>query len=237
MNSLPEISALEPGRVHIWYISLAPEPAGIHSLQEILSDAEQERAARFIHKKDLERWVTAHISLRLILSQYLQQAPETISFTEGPFGKPELQSPASTLQFNLSYCGNGAVLAVADNTPVGIDVQNMPVSFEKNLQPWIASQVEGEWLVSLPDDSLRLKLLQLWVRKEALLKAAGTGLSVEPSSITLPDQPPPLLLTFMDSSGQSFLWSIYDLDEEDDPMVCLAARGEQHSIQQHRWSI
>jgi 4'-phosphopantetheinyl transferase len=236
INSSPDAPELTSGHVHIWYIPLTVDPERLHDIQAILSDEERDRAGRFIHRTDCLHWTAARGSLRLILSKYTGQAPDALTFTRNEFGKPALEPAASSLQFNLSYSQEQAVLAISDRNPVGVDLQFMPASFDGSLVDWTASPHEIEWLTSIPPDSLRQHLLRLWVRKEALLKAAGSGLSIEPTTFSLPPGPAPLSMEFDDFHGKSRLWTLYDLSEYD-PLISLAACGEGHIIVEKNWLV
>jgi 4'-phosphopantetheinyl transferase len=236
MRNSPESNCLDPGQVHLWHIPLSAEPESIPALQTILSETETERANRFIHNTDRLRWTTAHAAARLILSRYTGMTPEALTFTNNVYGKPELESAASSLQYNFSYSQEQAVLAISNRNPVGVDLQFMPVSFDGSLIDWIASPQEIDWLTGLPPDSLRQNLLRLWVRKEALLKAAGTGLSIEPSTFSLPTDPAPFTMDFSDSCGKSCIWTLYDISDESDPLISLAACGEGHTIMENYWT-
>ncbi len=47
--------------------------------------------------------------------------PEDVAFVAGPQGKPEC--PATRLRFNLGHSGERAVVALAEDVEVGVDVE------------------------------------------------------------------------------------------------------------------
>lgn len=113
----------------------------------------------------------AHLAEGRLLAAYLGVTPAMLEFERGPGGKPRLRN--EPLQFNLSHSDRVALLAVSSVLPVGIDVQGPHPNASK---PWFARRVctarEYEHFAGRPgpDD-----LLRLWARKEAVIKARGSG--------------------------------------------------------------
>jgi 4'-phosphopantetheinyl transferase len=86
----------------------------------------------------------------------------------------------------FSIATSGALVAVAfGETPVGIDIERSSTLTEPTSEfaKAILSQVEREELARLPEDCHETTILKFWVRKEAVLKAAGLGLAVAPSRV------------------------------------------------------
>src|SRR5215204_4262422 len=120
----PPHPPLGADEVHVWRISLDVEADSFRSL---LSPDERRRAARFHRDEHRRRYVTAHGALRLILGAYLDAAPETLAFELGEHGKPSLREPLDAedarVEFNLSHSAELALVAVARDHPVGVDVE------------------------------------------------------------------------------------------------------------------
>jgi 4'-phosphopantetheinyl transferase len=89
----------------------------------------------------------------------------------GPTGKPEVPG----VQVNLSHSGRLAVLGLARDRPVGVDVQRLPphldaVAMSARFYP----EVEARYVAAGRGREARLRrFVALWTRKEACLKAAG----------------------------------------------------------------
>ena len=70
------------------------------------------------------------------------------------------------------------------------------------------SPSEQDALSQLPAESQGIERLRAWVRKEAVLKATGFGLAVEPSELTVHDDQvvsyPPILSPCLDGGVQLF---------------------------------
>jgi 4'-phosphopantetheinyl transferase len=152
-------------------VELAQPAAVVARLGEHL-DVDERASAR--RRVDGARWTVARAALRSVLGEALDQAPAALTFATGPHGKPEL--PGSPLRFNLSHSGDRALIALAHEVEVGVDVERTnrrSTAVERSL-------TEGE-RAGLPDDADRhVELLRIWCRKEALAKAIGGGLGWAP---------------------------------------------------------
>ena len=151
---------------------------------DILDRLEQDRARRFHYELHRRRFVVAHACVRRVLGERLNQAPATVQITRTPLGKPILAldaDPTSTgalpsLHFNLSHCDDIGWLTLASR-PVGVDVER--IRDLEELLPLIQSHCtasEIDSLIGLPATERASAFLQIWTRKEAVLKAWGTGI-------------------------------------------------------------
>jgi 4'-phosphopantetheinyl transferase len=180
-------AALTGESTHVWRTSLNLPLCELEKCLLLLAADERERAARFYKDVDRNRFIAARGTLRMLLSRYLNLAPERIALRCNPHGKPLLaeNSAQPTLHFNLTRRQDLALYAFAWN-PVGIDVELEEANTEfEQLLPHVASADEMTKLETLPDCERRQAFLHLWTRKEALLKNAGTGFSFPPSQITV----------------------------------------------------
>ncbi|WP_157956512.1 4'-phosphopantetheinyl transferase superfamily protein [Dyella sp. C11] len=153
-----------------------------HEAASMLSSSETSRAARFRHALDHDTYVIAHAFWRVSLGLALHADPAQIAFSRSPEGQPQL--PGTGMSTSLSHSGTMVAIAMARGAAVGVDIEGFPA--RTNLQD-IAGVLctAGETTaISLLDGEARTRaLLELWTRKEALLKAFGVGLRVAPASI------------------------------------------------------
>jgi 4'-phosphopantetheinyl transferase len=154
---------------------------------------ETARAAAFVFAADRHRYQVAHVMLRRVLAGHLGVEPGSLVFTReacpacgGPAGKPVLASPpvpaaarepgprAAAPSFSLAHSGDAVVIAVAGQ-PVGADVEREPAgcvcSLVTAMHPSDAAAVEP-----LPEPERHAAIIRWWVRAEAVLKCAGTGI-------------------------------------------------------------
>src|SRR3954447_15740394 len=99
-------------QVHVHVFDLTPAPGGIGGL---LPSSDLRRAER-----QGARWANARAALRQTLAEYLGEDPAALRIRDED--KPRLE-PASPLRFNLSHSADLALIAVATEREVGIDVE------------------------------------------------------------------------------------------------------------------
>jgi 4'-phosphopantetheinyl transferase len=158
--------------VEVWQAALAQPPELVGKLESMLSDDERERASRLAAAP---RWVVARAALRIVLAGHLGLHPRDVEFAAGPHGKPELGG--SALRFNLSHSGDLALIALAENVEVGIDVERT----SRRSKAVERTLTAGE-RATLDETDRHTGLLRIWCRKEALAKALGGGLGWAPET-------------------------------------------------------
>jgi 4'-phosphopantetheinyl transferase len=172
--------------VDVWLVALDHAPA------ESLSAPERARAARFVRDDDRRRWIAARAALRTLLAAYADVDPRALSFVEGLHGKPALADEdgrANELRFNLSHSGDLALIAVALDREVGVDVE-LPRRAVDHVA--IARRVltadEADRIEAIEDAEQRERaFLRAWVRWEAILKCRGIGIGGADKPMTGPD--------------------------------------------------
>jgi phosphopantetheinyl transferase len=161
---------------------------------------ETARAAAFVFPADRHRYQVAHVMLRRVLAGHLGSEPGRLVFARdpcptcgGPSGKPVLADPpvaaadpgpagpagagrpAPAPFFSLAHSGTAVVIAVAGQ-PVGVDVEREATgcvcSLVTAMHPDDAAIVE-----QLPEPDRHGAVIRWWVRAEAMLKCAGTGIA------------------------------------------------------------
>jgi 4'-phosphopantetheinyl transferase len=146
----------------------------------MLDDTERSRAGRFRFARDADTYVVAHALWRSALCMALGTGRAPLVFTGT--GQPIL--PGTGFATSLSHTGRFIAIAIAIATTVGLDIEQDPPRM--NLQALAASICtarEHAAVMALPIEAREAALLALWTRKEALLKAHGTGLGTDPASI------------------------------------------------------
>lgn len=177
------ISALPPLHepdIKLWLVDLALPMA--HEDWAVLSPPEQDRAARFRFDRDARRYRTSHAALRQILGGVLDMAPAALAFVEGSHGKPRLlDDSAPPLHFNMSHSGEWALIGVSMERPIGVDLEVItPMDDAELLAQKNFSAAEQAAFLRTPADQRLEAFFRCWTRKEACLKALGSGLSIEP---------------------------------------------------------
>ncbi len=202
--------AVPEHEVHIWWLSLRPAAYGVEGAHGLLSAEEQERASLYHFARDRDRFVLARAFLRALLGDYAGEEPARVPLQVSPSGKPFLAEPAD-LHFNLSHCEDRGVVAVA-RKPVGVDlerVREIPEALTMAAHVFAASEIRA--LRAFPPHERSEAFLRCWTRKEAFVKAKGTGLLTPLVSfeVTLDSAPPALVL--LDGPGAE-TWSLHNLE-------------------------
>lgn len=140
-----------------------------------LDDAECARARRIRVQRKQVQQASARSALRVLLAAYTGGSPEGLRFEYGAHDKPFLpEGPC----FNLTHSGVWALAGVMSRGELGVDVEQA----ERDREFLLISERffharERAYLMSLPESEQAEAFYRAWTRKEAYLKAWGTGLS------------------------------------------------------------
>lgn len=184
--------------VYLWTIDRRTVSATqLQAMRQTLNEAERVKVARFRFEGLRKTAVISRGSVRIILSQLLGIPPETIQFITNAHGKPALMPPAP-LHFNVAHSGDFVLVAVA-KTAVGVDIEKIKPAIEYGM---IAQRYFSEWETAvfhtIPAADQPQAFYNCWTRKEAYLKAIGTGLTTKLDSFDVEfraDREPKLLKT------------------------------------------
>jgi len=223
----PSPQSIASAEVHLWAWTFGGADAPNDRDLEILDPHERQRTARYRFPVDQIRYAVCHANMRRILGSYLGRLPESLVFGEDAGGKPFLADDASGLRFNLSHSKTLAVLAVALDMEVGVDVEDIrPI--ESDVAKRFFSPREVASLATLEKPQSWSEWLdgfyRCWTRKEAILKAEGAGLRTPLDSFDvslLPDEPVALL----DARAEAKLtcnWHLFHFSPADGVMGALA---------------
>ncbi len=200
----------------------------------ILTPEEAQTVRRIVVDEKRDRKASARAHLRRILARYVSVRPEDLRFAYGEHGKPmlaELDEP----RFNLSDSGAKGLTAVCSGTRIGVDIEfaREGRSFTDIADRFFA-KAESTALRALPSGDRRAAFYRAWTRKEAYLKAWGTGLSFASSRFTLDfigEGPGRLLATEMPEDDVS-RWHFRNVELGPDYTGAICFEGADRPI---RW--
>jgi len=186
----------------------------------LLSVAERERAARYRFEWDRRRFIAGRVALRRRLGGVLDCPPDRVELMVGPFGKPQL--PNGLPQFNVSHSGQWALIAVTEVGTIGVDIEAVDQRVDiAGVGRRTFSTMERSSLAEVGD---RVEgFFDLWTLKEAVVKADGRGLSLEPATFTVSTGEEPRLLDPPDGSDPS-CWQLRRLEVPEGLRAALALR-------------
>lgn len=182
------VPPLHTNAIHVWHADLDDAGHDLRRCLALLSADEIARAERLSDVVLRRRFIVRRGLLRGVLSRYLGCAPDRIRYVVSEQGKPALDPgfSAESLCFNLSDCGGRALIAVTRIGAVGVDLEAVTPIAEMNLivPRWFSAAEQAELAQLHGKDRVRGFYLA-WTRKEALIKAEGTGLSRDLASFSV----------------------------------------------------
>lgn len=172
----------DPGEVAVASFGLDLPAAEVRALHELLDDSERSRAAalRFEHLR--RRFVVAHGRLRQLLGGVLGLPADRVVLSTGPHGKPAVDGVA----FSLSHSGGHGLVAVTRDGQLGVDLEGTGIEPEASLLGQVLTAAERRAFAELPAAQRAAAFCRVWVRKEAVLKATGVGLSEPMTTFAVP---------------------------------------------------
>ncbi|MFE1544343.1 4'-phosphopantetheinyl transferase family protein [Streptomyces microflavus] len=206
--------------------SHAPLPPG-------LSSAELRRAASFARPADRAAYATAHTALRQLLGGYLDRPPAALTFVRepcpgcaGPHGRPAVVQAGGgpPLHFSLAHSRGLIAVAVAPRV-IGVDVERLPSPETVEACARALHPGEQAELAAAPPGERRAHFGRLWTRKEAYLKALGTGLSRHPRTDYLGS----------DLRRRPARWAVLDLPAGPEHAAAIAVPGDRPDHITVRW--
>jgi len=195
----------------VWRIALDQDDETLQRFRNTLEVGELNRAGRFHFEQHRRHFIVARGFLRSVVAQYLGSQPEALRFEYGAYGKPAL-APGHTLRFNLSHSNAVALLAVALDAAIGVDVEHIRADFAtEDIARRYFSRAEVEVFNSLQPEERVAAFFRCWTRKEAYIKAIGKGFSqaLDAFDVTLaPGTAPALLRAEEDDASRWFLTDV-----------------------------
>ena len=160
-----------------------------------LDAVETERVSKLRRPDDRDRYLTAHHLARRVAGEYLTREPVDVVFDRTclrcgeQHGAPSVVVPpgfsgGAPPSVSLTHSGEIVGVALRLGGPVGLDVEeHWPDDREALLADMVRSP--GDAPDDVSGDVPELGLRELWVAKEAVLKAAGTGLAASMTEVAL----------------------------------------------------
>ena len=169
------------------------------SLRAVSRDDESQRARRFYFERDRTRFVCARGLLRGFLAAELGLPAERVRFQYGPSGKPSLaiEHASSGIEFNVSHSAGVGLFVLTRGMAVGADVERIrSLRHGAAVAKRFFAQDECAALEGLSGDDWDRAFFRCWTRKEAFIKAVGSGLSypLRAFSVSVAEHEPARLL-------------------------------------------
>jgi 4'-phosphopantetheinyl transferase len=229
-DELPQ-PALPPANViDVWRIDL--DAASELPLDVFLTDEERLRADRFVQRRHASRFRAARAILKLGLARYLGIRPNEVVLESGLNGKPRLALDGRLLHFNVTHTGGLALMAFTGVGEVGIDVETIRDGVEglEIASAYFTANEAATIAAAASMEQARL-FLQLWVRKEAVLKAAGRGIPSGLDSFEVGEPGKVVCLKEVPGKFDQSAWVVRDLEGIEGFVAAIAAPVGTSQIQ------
>jgi 4'-phosphopantetheinyl transferase len=193
------VNALALDAVEVWHLPIGDDSSHPWAAYEyMLCSEEAAKASHFVRRDDRRHYTAAHALLRVMLSSFVEVAPEAWRFVKGPQGRPEIAPDLSPLplRFSLSHTDQLVAATVTLNRPVGLDVEFIERSID-DVDGVIAFFAEEEirFLHGCGGPGRRRAFFEVWTMKEAFVKATGLGLSLPLDQFSVTLEPSRLLFS------------------------------------------
>jgi 4'-phosphopantetheinyl transferase len=226
------------GVCRVWWCSTAAyRLAAAHHL----SPTEATRAAEFRREEDRRRFILGVAVTRAVIGRTLGIPAADVPLDRrcprcgAPHGRPRLPD-ATGIELSVTHSGKLVGLAVRSRVPgehgsgrVGVDVEAVSsavVHGDLADEGAVLSPSERDAMRELDLETRRIGFLTYWVRKEAVLKATGSGLLAPMSAITVTAPwEKARIVRWDDPAGRAAGMRLIDLTAAPDHLAALAVDG------------
>jgi 4'-phosphopantetheinyl transferase len=220
----PDSDLPAAGAVRCWRVMVdAADPATPEErVARLLTPTERDRALR-LQPPHRRHAIFGRAALRLLLGAALRRPAATLELVTEAAGKPVLADGAAA--FNVSHSGGAVVIAIA-RRPIGIDVEaTRRVGDRQGLAARFFHPEEARELAGLADPAGAAAFLRCWTRKEAVVKALGTGIGepLDAFRVTVLPQETPRILDWIGDAAAPQRWTLHDIDPAPGHFGTLAA--------------
>jgi 4'-phosphopantetheinyl transferase len=183
------------GMVHVCWSPLSRNASDV----DWLDATEHVRFDRLQRHEDRHRFVMSRMLLKTLVGRLAEVPPSLVHLSYHctrcgkPHGRPVVIEPTAAVrwQVSLSHAGHQVMVAVTDSGPVGVDVESVAATAFDGFDDVALTSTERTEVERCPPESRSWARAVYWARKEAVLKATGHGLTVDPAAleVTAPHRP------------------------------------------------
>lgn len=179
----------EFGGAAVFHVDLRPDGRREAEASKSLDRDELARWHRYRHPRPQRQFVLCRAVLRHLLCERLGCANNDLRFVDLEHGKPGalVRNKPVRESFNVSHGGNHGLVAVAPRGRLGVDVEERHLRHDPDghVRKVFAPHEQEALAAARGVDKTRM-FFRLWTLKEALIKALGTGFSLDTSGFEIP---------------------------------------------------
>ena len=229
--SQPRTGAASVWDVDVWRLDCTRDRGAGRVFYSAL-DAPERARLRLMRRADTRlqfsagRWLARHV-----LARRLGCAEAEVELTVGAHGRPSLVT--GSIDFNLSHSGSLVVLALSV-VRVGIDIEATDRTNDwRAIAHRFFSAVELAAIEACAEAEQRTAFFRTWVRKEAFVKALGTGIATGFDRFDVSAGAEPALTGARIDRIDAGEWSIRDFVPGPDHLGAVAVRAACPHVQLH----
>lgn len=156
---------------------------GLPGLESHLSATERRQYAGLASPEERRGRQATRAVLRLVLGQLTGVSAAEVGIGMGAYGKPCLAG-SRAIGFSVSHSGGFSLLAFARDAEIGCDLEKKyPLEDVRGMSEVALHPEEAGVIERLDARDAEDAFFRNWVRKEAALKAMGTGFSADPARL------------------------------------------------------
>lgn len=188
----------QPAHLSWATLSSAPDP-----VEAWLDEVELGRVDALTRAEDRLRFRLSRALLRSLVGELSGVAAASVRLSYAcarcgrPHGRPVVVAPEPARRWwvSIAHAGDRVVVAASAVGPVGVDVESLAavgvdgVGGFDGFDGVALTVAERAGLATVPPDRQVAARAALWVAKEAILKAGGEGLRVDPASVDVASWP------------------------------------------------
>ena len=177
------------GDTIVLHVDLAAHDGREREALACLDEPELSRRNAYLYPGPRRRFALCRVALRSILAGHLGCRIDQIAFAATEHGKPFalLGGRPAPVSFNISHSGEHGLIAVAPAGRLGVDVEERSARRDLDgLADTVFGAEERTEFTATPESRKLHVFFRFWTIKEAIIKAFGTGHTLDVSRLEVP---------------------------------------------------
>lgn len=201
---------LKDGVTYVWWVNLQVAPEMVDSITRLLSAEERNRADRIADNAVYREFVVARSAARLLLASCTGCAPEELPLVTGRYGKLSVGEIGPGVEFNVSHSHGLALICLSRDRHVGVDLEHIHDVPDLDLIGTLTLTAGERAAISIGSEPLET-FFRCWVRKEAVVKAAGLGLSASLRDVEVTTSDGPAIVRLRNAQDRPAEYEVINL--------------------------
>jgi len=234
----PDTLNLSKDHIDVWLCDLKLLSGDTNNFYSILSEDERERADKLKVEDKKQQYIITRGVLRQRLGLLTNIEPEDFVFKFLEHGKPVLANnhQCTDITFNISHSHDLALIAISQKQNIGIDIEKInQESDHKALITRFFSKAEQSEFQTMQEANKARAFCACWTRKEAFIKAIGSGVSYGLDKFDVTVDPENQIPEINLHKPSEEIWSAINLPINDEYMACLVSDRDGDGLSVRRW--